>query len=75
MVAGAVPPSLLQKNLNRADDWPIDINPKGEFNLDYGRYASGIEKNIAEAQKGLLEVEQKSTLEQMKQEALNRLKR
>lgn len=56
-------------------DWPIDINPKGEFNLDYGRFDQSIKRNIAEAQKGLLEVQQKNTLEQMKQEALNRLKR
>lgn len=57
------------------NDWPIDINPKGEFNLDYGRFDQTIKRNIEEANKGLLEVEQKNTLEQMKQEALNRLKR
>ena len=61
MVAGAVPPSLLQKNLNRADDYRDFIKEKeGKrltaypdakgFSIGYGRYGANEGDTITDQQ-------------------------
>lgn len=57
------------------EDWPEYLNPKGGFNLDYGRFSERIKNNVAKEQAGLLETQQKNALDQLKQDALNRNKR
>jgi len=80
----------IQNPLIRPKDWPTDINEAGAYNLDYKGYKQPIQvsrdieakrikavrlADLERRKAAIIEQSNKNTLEQMKQEALNRLKR
>ena len=71
-----------QNPLKMPKDWPTDINEAGAYNLDYAKYINAVKKRdaarLADLEKrkaAIIEQSDKSKLEQMRLDALNRLKR
>ena len=72
----------LQNPLKMPKDWPTDINEAGAYNLDYAKYINDVKRkdaarlaDLERRKAAIIEQTDKSNLEQMRLDALNRLKR